>query len=606
MKNIIKYSLLSFLVGTMIFVGCTKEEEELRLDPTLSTMRVENIGSDSAMITGFVIAEGDGFTEKGVVYDINQDPTIESNKVTYADTADNAAYSVVIRELDYATKYYVRAYAMNGTTAIYGDTLSFTTKPVVPELTTAEITNITGNSASGGGEVTIAGGAAVTAYGICYSTEQDPTTEDQITEDGSGTGAFTSELTELLGNTTYYVRSYATNSAGTGYGPEVSFTTLVGLPAVATGAVSNISKTGATVAGSLTSDGGGTITERGIVWGLNADPTTADNKVADAGTDIGDFTADVSGLDLSTTYHVRAYAINSAGTSYGDDVTFTTLADITTFWVVGDYNGWDNSDNAEMLVSTESSNGMAEGYVYLTTGGIKLVTDHSWDDAHTFGDDGSGNLTNPGGNITVAADGYYRVRANLTDMTYSLELTDWGVIGDATPGGWDTDTNLSYNADLKIWIGGVNLKADGAFKFRANDDWVIDYGSSSGDENLNQGGDNIPSPGVAADYAVTLDLSTPNTYTYAANRWGVIGNATSGGWDNDTDLTWDAGSGVFTVTLDLVVGEWKYRANDDWAINLGGDLGVLAQDGGNFAITEDGNYTITLNPWTLTGTITKN
>lgn len=606
MKNIIKYSLLSFLVGTMIFVGCTKEEEELRLDPTLSTMRVENIGSDSAMITGFVIAEGDGFTEKGVVYDINQDPTIESNKVTYADTADNAAYSVVIRELDYATKYYVRAYAMNGTTAIYGDTLSFTTKPVVPELTTAEITNITGNSASGGGEVTIAGGAAVTAYGICYSTEQDPTTEDQITEDGSGTGAFTSELTELLGNTTYYVRSYATNSAGTGYGPEVSFTTLVGLPAVATGAVSNISKTGATVAGSLTSDGGGTITERGIVWGLNADPTTADNKVADAGTDIGDFTADVSGLDLSTTYHVRAYAINSAGTSYGDDVTFTTLADITTFWVVGDYNGWDNSDNAEMLVSTESSNGMAEGYVYLTTGGIKLVTDHSWDDAHTFGDDGSGNLTNPGGNITVAEDGYYRVRANLTDMTYSLELTDWGVIGDATPGGWDTDTNLSYNADLKIWIGGVNLKADGAFKFRANDDWVIDYGSSSGDENLNQGGDNIPSPGVAADYAVTLDLSTPNTYTYAANRWGVIGNATSGGWDNDTDLTWDAGSGVFTVTLDLVVGEWKYRANDDWAINLGGDLGVLAQDGGNFAITEDGNYTITLNPWTLTGTITKN
>ncbi|MDT8433103.1 MAG: SusF/SusE family outer membrane protein, partial [Bacteroidales bacterium] len=305
-------------------------------------------------------------------------------------------------------------------------------------------------------------------------------------------------------------------------------------------------------------------------------------------------------------YHVRAYAINSAGTSYGDDVTFTTLADITTFWVVGDYNGWDNSDNAEMLVSTESSNGMAEGYVYLTTGGIKLVTDHSWDNAHTFGDDGSGNLTNPGGNITVAADGYYRVRANLTDMTYSLELTDWGVIGDATPGGWDTDTNLSYDVDHKIWIGGVNLKADGAFKFRANDDWAINYGSSTGDANLNEGGDNIPSPGVAADYAVTLNLSTPNTYTYAANRWGVIGNATSGAWDNDTDLTWDEGNGVFTDTLNLVVGEWKYRANDDWAINLGGDLGVLAQDGGNFAIAEDGNYTITLNPWTLTGTITKN
>lgn len=606
MKNIIKYSLLSFLMGTMIFVGCTKEEEELRLDPTLSTMRVQNIGSDSAMITGFVVAEGDGFTEKGVVYDIDQDPTVESNKVSYVDSADNAAYSVVIRELDFATKYYVRAYAMNGTTAIYGDTLSFTTKPVVPAVTTADITNITGNSASGGGEVTIAGGAAVTAYGICYSTEQEPTTEDNITEDGSGTGAFTSELTGLQGNTTYFVRSYATNSAGTGYGPEISFTTLVGLPGVATGAVSNISKTGATIAGSLTSDGGGTITERGIVWGLNADPTTADNKVSDAATDIGDFTADVSGLELNTTYHVRAYAINSAGTSYGDDVTFTTLADITTFWVVGDYNGWDNSDNAEMIVSTESSNGMAEGYVYLTTGGIKLATDHSWDDAHTFGDDGSGNLTNPGGNISVAADGYYRIRANLTDMTYSLDITDWGVIGDATPGGWDNDTNLSYDIDNKIWIGGMTLKADGTFKFRANDDWAINYGSSTGDANLNDGGENIPSPGVEADYAFTLDLSKPNEYTYAANRWGVIGDATPGGWDNDTNLTWDAGNGVFTLTADLVVGEMKFRANDDWAINLGGDLGALTQDGANLAVSEAGNYTITLNPWTLTGTVTKN
>jgi hypothetical protein len=71
-------------------------------------------------------------------------------------------------------------------------------------------------------------------------------------------------------------------------------------------------------------------------------------------------------------------------------------------------------------------------------------------------------------------------------------------------------------------------------------------------------------------------------------------------------MTWDAANGVFKATIDLVAGEMKFRANDDWGVNFGGDLNALTQDGANIAIAEAGNYTITLNPWTKVATITKN
>lgn len=96
-------------------------------------------------------------------------------------------------------------------------------------------------------------------------------------------------------------------------------------PTVTTGASSSVTAVTATCAGNVTSDGGATITERGIVYGTSVNPTTSDGKATAAGT-TGAYTADLSSLLPSTTYHYRAYAINSEGTSYGSDSTFTTLA----------------------------------------------------------------------------------------------------------------------------------------------------------------------------------------------------------------------------------------------------------------------------------------
>ena len=102
--------------------------------------------------------------------------------------------------------------------------------PVIPSVTTAQITSITESSAISGGEITNDGGAPITARGVCWSTVQNPTISDEKTSDGTGSGDFSSSLSGLMENTTYYLRAYATNSKGTAYGPEISFSTIESEP----------------------------------------------------------------------------------------------------------------------------------------------------------------------------------------------------------------------------------------------------------------------------------------------------------------------------------------------------------------------------------------
>src|SRR5665647_142494 len=284
MKVMSKNRIMAVLVTATFFVAaCTKETANVKLSPALASTQTQNIKSDAATVTGFVVAEGDGFIEKGVVYNTAPSPTVSNTKVAYTGTATTAAYNVTLTGLAYATKYYVRAYATNASGTIYGDELNFTTLPVVPTLTTTAITAITGNSATGGGNVAVGAGAEVTARGICFSLNHLPTVADTKTSDSKGPGAFVSALTALKGNKTYYVRAYAVNSAGTAYGPEVSFTTLVDLPVVTTTDVTAVSKTGALSGGAVTYDGGGTVSAKGLAWGTTANPTIAGTKI-DGGT----------------------------------------------------------------------------------------------------------------------------------------------------------------------------------------------------------------------------------------------------------------------------------------------------------------------------------
>jgi len=155
-----------------------------------------------------------------------------------------------------------------------------------------------------------------------------------------------------------------------------------------------------------------------------------------------------------------------------------------------------------------------------------------------------------------------------------------------------------------IWAVAVTL-TDGEIKFRANDDWAINLGDTDADGSLEPDGTNIAS--TAGNYVVQLNLSTPNEYTYTVipnNTWGLIGSATPDAWNSDQDMIHS--NGVWTITLDLIVGEMKFRADNDWPVNYGGTDGSIFRDGANIAIAEAGNYTVTLNLMNNTYTVTKN
>jgi hypothetical protein len=193
-----------------------------------------------------------------------------------------------------------------------------------PTLTTTPASLITGNRATSGGNITVDGGAPVTARGVCWSISANPTIANSKTTNGIGTGAFTSLITGLSATTTYYLRAYATNSEGTGYGNELSFTTpSVVLPTLNTRDAFEITSTTAKSGGYITNDGGGTITVRGVCWSTIPGPTIALPTNTSDGTG-NSFSSSITGLSLGVTYFVKAYATNSAGTSYGHEISFTT------------------------------------------------------------------------------------------------------------------------------------------------------------------------------------------------------------------------------------------------------------------------------------------
>ena len=196
--------------------------------------------------------------------------------------------------------------------------------PIVVSAVPSDISNTTATS---GGNITFAGTSSVTTRGVCWSTVANPTTTNSKTTDGNGIGIFSSSIAGLTSGITYHIRAYATNSVGTSYGDDLTFMTLK-LPIISTSTILSIAAVSATAGGNITDIGISNVTVRGVCWSKTINPTTADSTSSN-GTGIGSFTCLMNGLTMGTTYHVRAYATNSAGTSYGSDVSFTTLSSST-------------------------------------------------------------------------------------------------------------------------------------------------------------------------------------------------------------------------------------------------------------------------------------
>lgn len=195
-------------------------------------------------------------------------------------------------------------------------------------LNTVEPSSITSNSATSGGIINNNGNSNITRKGVCWSTEENPSLDDSCTDDGTGDENFSSSLTELTGETNYYVRAYAVNEVGTAYGSQYNFTTEqeVDIPSVNTSSISSITDNSAQSGGNVTNNGGASVTARGVCWSDSQNPTTDDSCTSD-GSGLGEFTSDITDLNPDTDYFVRAYATNDLGTGYGEERNFITESD---------------------------------------------------------------------------------------------------------------------------------------------------------------------------------------------------------------------------------------------------------------------------------------
>ncbi|MGV1001683.1 SusE domain-containing protein [Empedobacter falsenii] len=179
-----------------------------------------------------------------------------------------------------------------------------------------------------------------------------------------------------------------------------------------------------------------------------------------------------------------------------------------------------------------------------------------------------------------------KITAYPTDLS-----TNWGVVGSATPNGWDGPDVQFWKTDVtNVFVAYTDLKG-GEIKFRQDNKWELDYGGSNG--KLEKGGKNIAVD--AGTYKITMDL-TNLTYKLEKFTWGLVGDATPNGWDGpDTKLSYDGTIDSWTTILTMKDGEYKFRLNNDWDKgNYGGADGALVEKGDNIKI-KAGKYKITAN-----------
>ncbi len=291
--------------------------------PTVKTTPIQSLKADEVIMGGEVMTDGRlRVTARGICYGPDPYPTVDGLHTT--DGAGLGAFTSTLKNLEYNTIYYARAYATNKMGTAY-DTLQikFTTEEGVAVVVTDSVIRITAHSAKCKGKVVSDGGFSVTKRGTCWSKRPDPTVDDDCTDDGSGIGEFTSTMKDLTENTTYYVRTYATNSTKTTYGEQIIITTLDGLAVVKTDSITSVTATGFTAYGTVVSDCDIAVTERGFCYATTQYPTTEDATIS-VGRGLGSYQGNVRNLQIGTTYYVRAFATNETGTTYSKQISITT------------------------------------------------------------------------------------------------------------------------------------------------------------------------------------------------------------------------------------------------------------------------------------------
>lgn len=314
------------LLGFMLLQGCEKIEPERLI--LIRTGTVSDISHTSCAVSGVLLdVGGSGVTQHGFCTSLTADLKDATESVKLGPKSEKGNYTGTVSGLQPGTRYHLWSFASGGGATIYGEPATFTTLAVeLPSVETGKPFNIAFSSAECTGNVASDGGSAVTERGICWSKTPSPTVNNARCSSGTGTGDYACSMESLEPDTRYYVKAYATNSAGTGYGNEEQFVTAPEptVPQLTTHLVEGIGTTEATCGGTITDNGGSEVITKGLCWSTHAMPTMADNDIPYASGGTEPFTIKVTGLSHNTLYYIRAFATNGAGTGYGNEREFRT------------------------------------------------------------------------------------------------------------------------------------------------------------------------------------------------------------------------------------------------------------------------------------------
>ncbi len=289
----------------------------------VTTQAVTSISTATATGNGNVTSLGfPAATQHGIVWAAHPIPTISDSKTEEGAPSSTGAFTSSLTGLIPNTFYAVKAYIINSVGTFYGPQVVFTTTGSTPVVTTRQPISVAATTATGLGNISNLGGSAVTAHGVVWDTSADPDINDSKTDLGatSTLGDFEAGITSLTVNTLYHVRAFATNTSGTSYGADLTFTTLAaGAPIVTTQLSTDVQPTTATGNGNIVDIGGSAVTEHGHCWSTTVNPTTSDSKTTNGAGVVGSFTSQITNLTAGTAFYIRPYATNTQGTSYGDN-----------------------------------------------------------------------------------------------------------------------------------------------------------------------------------------------------------------------------------------------------------------------------------------------
>lgn len=305
-------------------VSFTTTQQQTRL----STSAVTLVGAATATFNGSILESGaPAYSERGFVYSAGDTPTISDKRIKVTGTG-TGNFSAMVNDLEYPVTYYVRAYAIQGGTAVYGNIVSFTTMMNGTVLSTSAATQVSSTSATLNGSVVDAGIPPYTERGFCYSTNYNPNiSSTKVTVSGSGTGNYSAQISGLNYPQTYYACAYAIQDGQPVYGNVVSFTTEYRKASVITSAATNITAKSAQLNASISDVGTPSYTQRGFCYSTsNTTPTVNDDKVSKYANFAGNYNETISNLREGTTYYVRAFVEQDNEYIYGNVISFTTTS----------------------------------------------------------------------------------------------------------------------------------------------------------------------------------------------------------------------------------------------------------------------------------------